>query len=261
MEIRFLIFTGPRKKPAELSFGSGLNLIYGPSNTGKSSVLDAIDFMLGREDRPLKEISEHEGYDRLYLGIEFSESEKYTLVRSIDGGDFECFEGLHRERPKGQEPMVLRPKTGTKKIKSLSTFILEKLDFSGKKLKKNANNSLVSLTLRSSLFLSIVPETDIQKEASPYISTQYTKKTEHKSLLKFMLTGVDDSALLPAEVEKKRLSRTAKIDILEELIIEQGKVVSSDPALFTRALIERSEGTGCWHCLSGFASSARVAVE
>lgn len=33
------------------------------------------------------------------------------------------------------------------------------------------------------------------------------------------------------------------------------------PALFTRALIERSEGTGCWHCLSGFASSARVAVE
>jgi len=33
------------------------------------------------------------------------------------------------------------------------------------------------------------------------------------------------------------------------------------PASFTRALIERSEGTGCWHCLSGFASSARVAVE
>ena len=34
-----------------------------------------------------------------------------------------------------------------------------------------------------------------------------------------------------------------------------------EPALFTRALIERSEGTGCWHCLSGFASSARIAVE
>jgi hypothetical protein len=42
------------------------------------------------------------------------------------------------------------------------------------------------------------------------------------------------------------------------------KLVASttlEPALFTRALIERSEGTGCWHCLSGFASSARVAVE
>ncbi|WP_254276936.1 AAA family ATPase [Halomonas sp. 3H] len=227
MEIRFIVFTGPKKEPAELNFGSGLNLIYGPSNTGKSSVLDAIDFMLGREDRPIKEIPEHEGYNQLYLGVEFPDSEKYTFVRSIDGGDFECFEGLHKRRPKGQESTVLRPKTETKKIKSISTFILEKLDLYGKKLKKNADNGLVSLTLRNSLSLSIVTETDIQKEASPYISTQYTKKTEHKSRLKFMLTGADDSALLPAEVEKKRLSRTAKIDILEELIAEQEEIIDS----------------------------------
>ncbi|TKJ09812.1 hypothetical protein [Halomonas sp. 15WGF] len=33
------------------------------------------------------------------------------------------------------------------------------------------------------------------------------------------------------------------------------------PALFTRALIERSEGPGWWQCLPGSASSARVAVE
>ena len=223
MEIRFIIFTGPKKESTALSFGSGLNLIYGPSNTGKSSVLDSIDFMLGREDRPLKEMPEHEGYDRLYLGVEFPDSEKFTFVRSIDGGDFECFEGLHKERPKDQEPTVLRPKTETKKIKSISSFILEKMDLSGKKLKKNTDNGLVSVTLRNSLSLSVVTETDIQKEASPYISTQYTKITEHKSRLKLMLTGVDDSALLPAEVEKKRLSRTAKIDILEEMIIEQEK--------------------------------------
>jgi len=223
MEIRFVVFVGPKKAPAELNFGSGLNLIYGPSNTGKSSVLDGIDFMLGREDRPLKEIPEHEGYDQIYLGVEFSNSECFTFVRSIDGGDFECFEGLHKERPKDQNPTLLRPKTETKKIKSISTFILEKIDLSGKKLKKNADNGLVSLTLRNSLSLAVITETDIQKESSPYISTQYTKITEHKSRLKFMLTGADDSALLPAEVEKKRLSRTAKIDILEELIVDQQK--------------------------------------
>ena len=34
---------------------------------------------------------------------------------------------------------------------------------------------------------------------------------------------------------------------------ENGFALAGDPALFTRALIERSEGTGCWHCLSGFA--------
>ena len=45
------------------------------------------------------------------------------------------------------------------------------------------------------------------------------------------------------------------------LLVLTATATSIDPALFTRALIERSEGTGCWHCLSGFASSARVAVE
>jgi chromosome segregation ATPase len=81
---------------------------------------------------------------------------------------------------------------------------------------------LVSLTLRNSLDLAVVNEANIQKESSPYISTQYTKTTEHKSRLKFILTGVDDSSLLPAEIEKKALSRAAKIEILKELIEEQG---------------------------------------
>jgi len=221
MEIRFIVFASPIKEPAEIKFGSGLNLIYGPSNTGKSSVLDGIDFMMGAE-KPLKELPEHEGYDQIYLGVEFSNSERFTFVRSIEGGDFECFEGLHKSKPQDIKPIILRPKTETKKINSISSFILEKVNLSNKKLKKNAQNGLVSLTLRNSLDLAIVNEANIQKESSPYISTQYTKITEHKSRLKFILTGVDDSSLLPAEVEKKALSRAAKIEVLTELIEEQG---------------------------------------
>lgn len=230
MEIRFIVFVGPIKKSAELEFGSGLNLIYGPSNTGKSSVLDGIDFMLGAES-PLKELPEHEGYDQVILGVEFSKSEFFTFVRSIEGGDYECFEGLHKYKPRDIEPIILRPKTETKKIKSISSFILEKVNLSNNKLKKNAQNGLVSLTLRNSLDLAIVNEASIQKESSPYISTQYTKITEHKSRLKFILTGVDDSSLLPAEVEKKSLSREAKIEVLKELIEEQGNSLSDIPTL------------------------------
>ncbi|MDO6537961.1 hypothetical protein Q4524_05165 [Alteromonas stellipolaris] len=222
MEIRFIVFIGPVKESAEIEFGSGLNLVYGPSNTGKSSVLDGIDFMLGTE-KPLKELPEHEGYDQVILGVEFSKSDHFTFVRSIEGGDYECFEGLHKRKPLDIEPVILRAKSETKKIKSISSFILEKVNLSNKKLKKNAQNGLVSLTLRNSLGLAIVNEANIQKESSPYISTQYTKITEHKSRLKFILTGVDDSSLLPAEVEKKALSRAAKIEVLKELIEEQGK--------------------------------------
>jgi len=230
MEIRFIVFASPIKEPAEIKFGSGLNLIYGPSNTGKSSVLDGIDFMMGAE-KPLKELPEHEGYDQVYLGVEFSNSERFTFVRSIEGGDFECFEGLHKSKPQDIKPIILRPKTETKKINSISSFILGKINLSNKKLKKNAQNGLVSLTLRNSLDLAIVNEANIQKESSPYISTQYTKITEHKSRLKFILTGVDDSSLLPAEVEKKALSRAAKIEVLTELIEEQGNSLDDESSL------------------------------
>jgi DNA repair exonuclease SbcCD ATPase subunit len=239
MEIRFIVFVGPTKEPAEIEFGNGLNLIYGPSNTGKSSVLDGIDFMLGAEN-PLKELPEHEGYDQVILGVEFSKSECFTFVRSIEGGDYECFEGLHKNKPRDIEPVILRPKVETQKIKSISSFILEKVNLSNKKLKKNAQNGLVSLTLRNSLDLVVINEANIQKESSPYISTQYTKKTEHKSRLKFILTGVDDGSLLPAEVEKKALSREAKIEVLKELIEEQGNALG-DISILESSLVELKE--------------------
>ena len=225
MEIRFIAFIGHNKKAAELNFDSGLNLVFGPSNSGKSSVLDAIDFMFGRE-RVLKEIPEHEGYDQVLLGVEFSNKSKFTFIRNINGGDFEYFDGLHKEKPDDQEGTILRPRTATKKIESISNFILERLDLNEKKLKKNADNKVIRLTLRNFLPIAMITEAAIQKEESPYISQQYIEKTLHRSRLKLLLTGVDDSSLLPSEVEKKRLSRTAQIDILDELIFEQQEYMS-----------------------------------
>ncbi|MBV1929145.1 MAG: hypothetical protein KUG81_06490 [Gammaproteobacteria bacterium] len=226
MEIRFIAFVGPHKKSARLDFDSGLNLVFGPSNTGKSSVLDAIEFMLGRE-RELKEIPEHEGYDQVLLGIEFSDKEKFTLFRSISGKGYECFHGFHDQKPDDQKAQILKQKKPTKNEITLSTFILEKLGLADKKLKKNAKNVTVNLTLRNFSPLSIVSESDIQKEGSPYIGEQHTEKTQHKSRLKLLLTGVDDSSLLPEEAEKRKLSRTAKIEMLNELILEQEETISN----------------------------------
>ncbi|MGA4495362.1 hypothetical protein ACPA0G_15425, partial [Vreelandella venusta] len=60
--------------------------------------------------------------------------------------------------------------------------------------------------------------------------------------------------------EHGNVAEAAYGDVLYQIVVYRGASWRSlEPALFTRALIERSEGTGCWHCLSGFASSARVA--
>ncbi|WP_348234943.1 hypothetical protein [Vibrio parahaemolyticus] len=219
MELRFLAFTGPKKETASVSFGPGLNIIYGPSNTGKSSIVDAIDFMFGR-DRKLKEKPEHEGYDQVLLGLSFSDNDNYTLVRNIQGGDIQCLSGLHYSIPNEYKSEILKISKPTKKSRTISNFIFDKIGIGEKKLKKNAKNELVSLTLRNSIPLALITESEIQKEGSPYFHKGFTKVTEESSRLKLFLTGVDDSSLLPSEKEKVVVSRTAKIDLLNELIDE-----------------------------------------
>ncbi|HCT1988910.1 TPA: hypothetical protein OUC50_002530 [Proteus mirabilis] len=219
MELRFLAFVGPKKETALVTFGPGLNIIYGPSNTGKSSIVDAIDFMLGR-NRKLIERPEHEGYDQVLLGISFSDSEDFTLIRNIQGGDILCVSGLHYSISRESNIEILKIKNATKKNRTISSFIFEKLGIGEKKLKTNVKNELVSLTLRNSIPLALITESEIQKEGSPYFHKGFTKITEESSRLKLFLTGVDDSSLLPSEKEKVVVSRTAKIDLLNELISE-----------------------------------------
>lgn len=219
MELRFLAFSGPHKDKAKVSFGAGLNIIYGPSNTGKSSIVDAIDFMFGRE-RSLDEKAEHEGYDRVLLGLNISDGRDFTLVRSLLGDVIECYSGLHDEKPNDISPEILRLKKATKKYRTISEFLFSELKIGAKKLRKNAKNHVVSLTLRNSIALALVDETEIQKKGSPYFHNGFTKITEEASRLKFFLTGVDDSSLLPEETEKKVLSKSAKVEILSELIKE-----------------------------------------
>ncbi|MBU2360488.1 MAG: AAA family ATPase, partial [Alphaproteobacteria bacterium] len=129
MHFTHLVFRGPNKAPAEIEFGLGLNLIYGPSNTGKSSILDAIDFMFGRASA-LKELPEHDGYEEILLGVKFSTNDEYTFARSIRGGNFTCYEGVHFEVPVDQVGKVLLVADPNKKNGSIRDFILERLNLS-----------------------------------------------------------------------------------------------------------------------------------
>ncbi len=220
MHLSHLIFTSSLKDDAKISFGLGLNLIYGPSNTGKSSIFDAIDFMFGRTS-PLKELPEHEGYESILLGLTFSDGQSCTLVRSLSGGDIKRLDGLHETMPDSGEFEILKPKNKTTKLRALPDYIFGLLGLENKALKRNNKNQKERLTLRNFLPLFFVNETDIQRESSPYISVQFIKQTVERSRLKLVLTGTDDSALIPEEQEKQTYSRQARIQLLSELIEEQ----------------------------------------
>src|SRR5438552_10836876 len=94
-----LTVTDGELAPATVRFATGLNLIVGASDTGKTFVFEAIDFMLGAKEG-LRRIPESQGYIRVFLSIDPSDGPAVTLRRAFDGGQIEATEyGNGRDKP------------------------------------------------------------------------------------------------------------------------------------------------------------------
>lgn len=216
--LRHLCFTGPNKLPALLSFEPGLNILYGASDTGKSFVLESIDFMLGGRG-PLRDIPERVGYDRILLGINTSENQAFTLVRATSGGQFQLYEGLHETVPVDVEAIVLAARHNHDNDRNVSGFLLDKIGLKGNRIRKNAQSQTQSLSFRNLCHLCLVNEEDIQKQGSPIESGRPTDKTAEYSTFKLLLTGVDDSALVSAvQCGAQSQARTSQLELIDEIL-------------------------------------------
>lgn len=216
--LRHIAFTGPRKETAHLAFNSGLNVIHGASETGKSFLVEAIDFMLG-SSKALRDIPERVGYETIFLGIEEADGSQFTLERAAAGGRFRCYDGLHISRPQDVEAKTLGPKHNPTNRENVSMFLLDKIGLAGKRIRRNARGETNTLSFRNLAHLCLISEGEIQKEGSPIETGQFTSRTVELSTFKLLLTGIDDSAVEPEEAQRtKRLSRTAKIEVIDELI-------------------------------------------
>jgi hypothetical protein len=217
--LRRLSFTGPGKEDACLEFHSGLNIIYGASDSGKSFILESIAFMLGGGSE-LRDIPERVGYDRIWLTLARPDGSLFTITRSPEGGDYLLYEGELREAVPNATPTILKEKHDAKKSDNLSSYLLGLVGAQGKKLKSKADGKLISFTASHMRHLGIVSETDIQKQGSPIVTGQFTSATAEMSAFKFLLTGVDDSGLVKSSGESSSAqSRQAKREVLEEILI------------------------------------------
>ena len=218
--LRYLAFFGPDKPPADLSFAPGLNVICGASETGKSFIVESIDFMLGQEN-PVQDIPERDGYDRIRLAIESPGWLPLTLDRSVEGGDFRAYEELLTEGPPQSEAKTMRWKHSAARQDTLSFALLERTGLTSKVLRKNAAGETRSLSFRDMARLCVVTEQEIQGRGSPLLSGQYTTATGEYAAFKLLLTGTDDSALVPAkEVSGRREQDAGKIELLDQMIAD-----------------------------------------
>lgn len=212
LQLRRIAYTGPAKQ-AEHSFRSGVNVICGASDTGKSFLAESIDFMLGGSD--LRDIPERTPYGEIQLDLEVDNSEEWRFFRSTAGGHFRA---RNLTEDPGQET-VLKRQHGHAKTDNLSGFLLDKIGLSGKRILRSMRNETTqSLSFRNLARLIIVQEGEIQQTGSPFWGGQYTLKTAELAAIKLLLTGVDDSNIVSTEHVTQ--DRTKQVELLDELLAD-----------------------------------------
>jgi hypothetical protein len=221
-----LTFVGAGRQNATVEFGEGLTVIYGASDTGKSYVVEALDFMLGSQK--LRDIPEVDGYSHVLLGLRLVDGSVFTLSRSPKGGRFAVYEEDVRSVPVRPGDLDLAGKHIAKNKENISYFLLSKIGLAGFRVRTNQRNSTREFSIRDVAHVCLVDETRMQAPRSPVLATgQYVSATGEKSAFRIMLTGEDDSALADTSksTEKKRVSK-GKIELLDSVIADLAEQVA-----------------------------------
>ena len=216
-QLRALRATGKGKTPAEVLFGPGFNVISGASNTGKSYILQCIDFMLGGSKRP-KRIKESTGYESLFLEFEDHNHQFHQLERSLSGHAF-----VHRIISQGTILLeeTLSEKHDPNDKQTVSGLMLDLSSAWGRTIRQNQSGKTRGLSFRDLSWLALVDEMRIISDESPVLSGQYTTRTEELSVFKLLLTGVDDASVIAKESRTESKARQkAQLELLDRLIPE-----------------------------------------
>lgn len=224
---RHLSFVGEGKATALLKFETGVNVVYGASNTGKSFTLAALKFALGAS-APLPVIEQMEGYSGVLLGIDIPGTGEATLYRGIGGGGIRLYRGYHFDVPEGVEARALAPEHDAAREDNLSRLILMGLGLDGKKIVRNENGEKNNFSLRYLDSFMFVDEGAIIDARSPILSGQVVGATPEKNALKLLLTGQDDSAVVavvPPKIKKAR--REGQRELLEQWMGEIDKQIDA----------------------------------
>jgi hypothetical protein len=215
-QIRRLTLVGRGVPNAEVQFKKGLNVVSGPSDTGKTFIVQCIDYMLGGKDVP-ETIPEAAAYETVRLALSVSGGEdEVVLERSIRGSDFNLV------RPgRGGQRLSAKHSTGDKN--SVSKYLLGLFELSERKIRKNKQGATREVSFRDLARLVLVDEETIISKTSPILTGQYTTATSESAVFRLLLTGVDDGTLISSEDPKVAKGRQAgKIEMLD-LLLNQTK--------------------------------------
>lgn len=192
---------------SSVEFDAGLNIVYGESNTGKSLIVDCIDYMYGASEHrfepklALKEI-------RMLVDVD---GHSLTMVRKIDSNDFEV-SSLVPGIDSGTY------KTGNAK-KSISNVWLQLMGIDDEvKIIQTLTGKTQRLTLRTFYHILLIDEQRVQAVNSILSSGIGFNKKVGTPVLSSLLYFATGNNYLPKDTGKDKTTRKERKDAVKKFV-------------------------------------------
>lgn len=213
-----LIVSGGGHKTTVIDFEPGLNFILGPSNTGKSLVMDCLDYVFGftpKKNRPSKIVDNNYGYERIALHL-ITGNGTVILERKI---------GDTKIAVSGTDPTVDHGtySVGHKAKKNINSVYLHLLGIDEVHSVRSAEkgSKTQDLTWRSMLHLFFIRQADVARESSALLAPGSVGHTASAAVLLYLLTGQDANDLAADEDPKiSEAKKKALIGYIQEKVDE-----------------------------------------
>lgn len=246
--IKFLCMTGKNVDDAFIEFKQSLNVISGASDTGKSYLLECIEYMFGGQEPP-KSIEQDGGYDTIKMEISTYSGSLYTLVRSLKlGGDFKVYNCSHKDIEETTEYETLKCKpTKEHGDNSLPDFLLSLSNLANVTIQTNKTDAKRKLHFSDIRHFTIIDEFEIINTKTPLWPTrQFTTRTADFNVFKYIISGEDASSLIVApkalSIRKTewKVKKQTYTELIEELKFDIDNIRGSSPIAHDVNLIENS---------------------
>ncbi len=176
--IKRIFLTGSGVEESGVDLTPGLNIIYGPSETGKSYITKCIKFMYGKKD---SEIDDTFGFDTIHMIIDVN-SKPLTLVRRLDEEKITVSGNVN-----GIENGDYSLSSGKKRIGDLWLALMG-IDEPTQIIKKN-DFTPERLNFSSLWHMFLVDEDTISKTESILMPSQYPKWPKTKAAILYLMLG------------------------------------------------------------------------
>ncbi len=194
-----------------LDLEKGLNVVCGSSNTGKSIIVECIDYALGDKECNI----ELDGYDTIYLVLSHNEGD-VKISRKLNEGNV-TIDSHSSLIPSGI--YSIRRSNSKEDVKCLDDFLLALCDIPSKqKIVVSKEWKKQNFTFRTCLNSFIIKQENIIRRESPYLPLNTMSQGAYKSGLLYLWTGSTFNSNSNEDSKNWRIRRSAVEGYTAELI-------------------------------------------